>query len=102
MSFGHTQLFQKRLAKVRKHYIIKRFICKKGGSKIDRDKALWIYQKMNEIRHFEEEVRRTFGKGESPGFVHLYAGEEALATGVMEKLDDTYYITSTQSEHGYA
>ncbi|HLR72906.1 MAG TPA: thiamine pyrophosphate-dependent dehydrogenase E1 component subunit alpha [Pseudogracilibacillus sp.] len=69
---------------------------------MDRDKALWIYQKMNEIRHFEEEVRRTFGKGEIPGFVHLYAGEEAVATGVMAQLDDTDYITSTHRGHGHA
>src|SRR5699024_5475223 len=102
MPFGHTQLFQKRLAKVRKHYIIKRVICKKGGSKMDRDKALWIYQKMNERRHLEEEVRRTFGNGEIPGSVHLYAGEEAVGRGVMAQLDDTDYITRTHRGHGHA
>lgn len=69
---------------------------------MDRDKALWVYQKMNEIRHFEEEVRRTFGKGEIPGFVHLYAGEEAVATGVMAQLDNEDYITSTHRGHGHA
>ena len=69
---------------------------------MDKEKALWIYQKMNEIRHFEEEVRRTFAKGEIPGFVHLYAGEEAVATGVMALLDDGDYITSTHRGHGHA
>ncbi|GAB3055077.1 thiamine pyrophosphate-dependent dehydrogenase E1 component subunit alpha [Virgibacillus ainsalahensis] len=64
--------------------------------------AIWIYQKMNEIRFFENEVRRIFGKGEIPGFVHLYAGEEAVATGVMSQLDEDDYITSTHRGHGHA
>ncbi|MCM3588297.1 thiamine pyrophosphate-dependent dehydrogenase E1 component subunit alpha [Mesobacillus maritimus] len=69
---------------------------------MEKKEVLWIYQKMNEIRFFEEEVHRTFGKGLIPGFVHLYAGEEAVATGVMALLDDEDYITSTHRGHGHA
>lgn len=69
---------------------------------MNKEQALWIYQKMNEIRYFEEEVRRTFAQGEIPGFVHLYAGEEAVATGVMALLDNEDYITSTHRGHGHA
>ncbi|WP_174614613.1 thiamine pyrophosphate-dependent dehydrogenase E1 component subunit alpha [Virgibacillus ihumii] len=69
---------------------------------MNKKEARWIYQKMNEIRSFEDEVHRTFGKGEIPGFVHLYAGEEAIATGVMVQLDDDDYITSTHRGHGHA
>ena len=69
---------------------------------MEKNEALWIYQKMNEIRYFEDDVHRTFGKGLIPGFVHLYAGEEAVATGVMSLLDDEDYITSTHRGHGHA
>ncbi|KKE77920.1 thiamine pyrophosphate-dependent dehydrogenase E1 component subunit alpha [Oceanobacillus caeni] len=69
---------------------------------MEKKTALWIYQKMNEIRFFEEQVRRIFGKGLIPGFVHLYAGEEAVATGVMAQLEDSDYITSTHRGHGHA
>ncbi|MGE7122221.1 thiamine pyrophosphate-dependent dehydrogenase E1 component subunit alpha [Peribacillus sp. NPDC046944] len=69
---------------------------------MEKNEALWIYQKMNEIRFFEDDVHRTFGKGLIPGFVHLYAGEEAVATGVMSLLDDEDYITSTHRGHGHA
>jgi acetoin:2,6-dichlorophenolindophenol oxidoreductase subunit alpha len=69
---------------------------------MEKETVLWIYQKMNEIRFFEEDVHRTFGKGLIPGFVHLYAGEEAVATGVMALLDDEDYITSTHRGHGHA
>lgn len=68
---------------------------------MNKEKALWIYEKMNEIRHFEEQVRETFGKGEISGFVHLYAGEEAIAAGFMSQLDEDDYITSTHRGHGH-
>jgi acetoin:2,6-dichlorophenolindophenol oxidoreductase subunit alpha len=69
---------------------------------MDQQTALWIYQKMNEIRLFEDEVRIAFGKGLIPGFVHLYAGEEAVATGVMAQLDEEDHIASTHRGHGHA
>jgi TPP-dependent pyruvate/acetoin dehydrogenase alpha subunit len=40
--------------------------------------------------------------GEIPGFVHLYAGEEAIATGVCAHLRPDDYIASTHRGHGHA
>ena len=57
---------------------------------------------MNEIRFFEEKVHKIFSDGRIPGFVHLYVGEEAVATGVMSQLNDDDYITSTHRGHGHA
>jgi pyruvate dehydrogenase E1 component alpha subunit len=37
---------------------------------------------MRSIRAFEDRVHEEFATGDIPGFVHLYAGEEASATGV--------------------
>lgn len=71
------------------------------GVELERNKALWIYENMNDIRHFEDEVHRFFSAGEIPGFVHLYAGEEAIATGVCASLTDEDYITSTHRGHGH-
>lgn len=65
------------------------------------DKAKWIYRKMQEIRQFENAVHRIFEKGEIPGFVHLYAGEEAVAVGVCAHLTDRDNITSTHRGHGH-
>jgi pyruvate dehydrogenase E1 component alpha subunit len=36
-----------------------------------------------------------------PGSVHLYCGEEAIAVGVCEALNDDDYITSTHRGHGH-
>ncbi|MDF2909653.1 MAG: pyruvate dehydrogenase (acetyl-transferring) component subunit alpha [Sporolactobacillus laevolacticus] len=65
------------------------------------EKAKWIYTKMQEIRQFETAVHEIFAKGEIPGFVHLYAGEEAVAVGVCAHLTDRDSITSTHRGHGH-
>lgn len=70
--------------------------------KMEKEQAHWIYKTMNEIRFFEEKVRKIFSDGRIPGFVHLYVGEEAVATGVMSQLNDDDYITSTHRGHGHA
>ena len=63
--------------------------------------ATW-YQTMRTIREFEERVHTEFATGEIPGFVHLYAGEEAIAAGVMAHLNEDDYIASTHRGHGHA
>lgn len=68
---------------------------------MEKKDALWIYEKMNDIRLFEDKVHEIFSSGEIPGFVHLYAGEEAVATGVCAHLNDNDYITSTHRGHGH-
>ena len=70
--------------------------------KMEKEQAHWIYKTMNEIRFFEEKVHKIFSDGRIPGFVHLYVGEEAVATGVMSQLSDDDYITSTHRGHGHA
>lgn len=68
---------------------------------ITTEKARWMYQKMQEIRMFEDRVHELFGQGKLPGFVHLYAGEEAVAVGVCAHFDDKDTITSTHRGHGH-
>jgi pyruvate dehydrogenase E1 component alpha subunit len=56
---------------------------------------------MRTIRDFEERVHVDFATGEIPGFVHLYAGEEASATGICMHLNRNDYIASTHRGHGH-
>jgi pyruvate dehydrogenase E1 component alpha subunit len=58
---------------------------------------------MKTIREFEERLHIEFGNGEIPGFVHLYAGEEASAVGVCQQLkEDIDYVASTHRGHGHS
>jgi acetoin:2,6-dichlorophenolindophenol oxidoreductase subunit alpha len=68
---------------------------------LTKDKALWLYDRMVTIRAFEERVAKLFADGQIPGFVHLYAGEEAVAVGVCAHLEDHDFITSTHRGHGH-
>jgi TPP-dependent pyruvate/acetoin dehydrogenase alpha subunit len=67
-----------------------------------REVLLRAYRVMRTIREFEERLHIEFATGEIPGFVHLYAGEEAIAAGICAHLDDGDYITSTHRGHGHA
>jgi pyruvate dehydrogenase E1 component alpha subunit len=68
---------------------------------LSRDELLDAYRKMRTIREFEERLHVDFGRGDIPGFVHLYAGEEASGTGIMWHLGDGDRIASTHRGHGH-
>ncbi len=68
---------------------------------LSQEKLLELYRKMVTIRVFEENTAELFAKGEIPGFVHLYVGEEATAVGVIAHLKDHDYIASTHRGHGH-
>lgn len=68
---------------------------------IEKERLLWMYTNMVKIRLFESRVAELFAAGKIPGFVHLYVGEEGVATGVCAHLRDDDYITSTHRGHGH-
>ncbi len=68
---------------------------------LNHDTVLHLYETMAMIRAFETRVKDEFARGRIPGFVHLYAGEEAVATGVCTHLKEGDTITSTHRGHGH-
>lgn len=60
-----------------------------------------FYTTMLKIRYFESNVEKHFLAGDIPGFVHLYTGEEAIATGICAHLNNQDYIESTHRGHGH-
>lgn len=60
-----------------------------------------FYRTMRLIRTFEQTIEEHFLAGEIPGFVHLYIGEEAIATGLMANMTHKDYIESTHRGHGH-
>ncbi|WP_291327041.1 thiamine pyrophosphate-dependent dehydrogenase E1 component subunit alpha [Desulfovibrio sp. UCD-KL4C] len=60
-----------------------------------------MYETMNKIRLFELRLQELFAASEIPGFVHLYLGEEAVATGACAALTNADMITSTHRGHGH-
>ncbi len=68
---------------------------------LTREKLLQASRTMRTIREFEERLHTEFASGAIPGFVHLYAGEEASATGVCMHLGENDSIASTHRGHGH-
>ncbi len=68
---------------------------------LSNEQMVGMYTTMVKIRQFETRVQGFFAEGKIPGFVHLYIGEEAVATGACAGLRITDYITSTHRGHGH-
>ncbi len=68
---------------------------------IEKEKLNWMFRTMVRIRRFEERVVREFADGNIPGSVHVYIGEEAVATGAIAHLKKEDYIMSTHRGHGH-
>jgi pyruvate dehydrogenase E1 component alpha subunit len=68
---------------------------------LNRDLQLDLHRRMVRIRLFEEAAGRLAEAAKLPGFLHLYVGEEAVASGVCAALNDDDHITSTHRGHGH-
>ena len=55
---------------------------------LTREQLLDAYRRMRRIRGFEEKLDELVKLGKLAGFLHLYIGEEAIATGVSLHLGD--------------
>jgi pyruvate dehydrogenase E1 component alpha subunit len=62
---------------------------------------LRMFEQMTRIREFDERAGLLMEQTRVHGSVHLYCGEEAIAVGVCEALNDDDYITSTHRGHGH-
>jgi len=69
---------------------------------LSRDRLLETYRTMRTIRSFEQTLNELSQAGRVPGFLHLYAGEEAIAAGVSVSLGNDDYVTSTHRGHGHS
>lgn len=68
---------------------------------ISHTQMIHLYRTMVTIRLFEERIQELYARGLIPGLVHLYIGEEAIATGVCAHLRKDDYITTTHRGHGH-
>ncbi|MEI2778133.1 MAG: thiamine pyrophosphate-dependent dehydrogenase E1 component subunit alpha [Tetrasphaera sp.] len=68
---------------------------------LSTQQQLDAYRKMSMIRAFEDRLHKENATGAIPGFIHLYAGEEAIAVGMCENLTRADKIASTHRGHGH-
>lgn len=71
------------------------------SDEISDETLLDLHRRMVRIRRFEETAGKMMEDGKVPGALHLYVGEEAIASGVMTHLSNEDQITSTHRGHGH-
>lgn len=75
---------------------------KAAFDRANKPELLQLLQTMLLIRRFEERAAEAYSNMKIRGFLHLYIGEEAVATGVMQTLSADDAVISTYREHGHA
>lgn len=68
----------------------------------DKPFALARLLDMLRIRRFEEKAAELYGQQKIRGFLHLYIGEEAIASGALCALRASDNVVCTYREHGHA
>jgi len=61
-----------------------------------------MYRTMVLLRRFEERVNDLYMQGRIPSTLHLYIGQEAVATGLCANLRRDDHVLSTHRPHGHA
>src|SRR5205814_6170126 len=67
---------------------------------LSEDRLRDFLREMLLIRRFEEKVEERFRAGELPGFLHVAIGQEAVAVGVCQAMEDGDVFASTHRAHG--
>lgn len=72
-------------------------------AKISKDEGLLLYEDMVLGRMFEDKCAEMYYRGKMFGFVHLYNGQEAVSTGVIQAMrPGEDFVSSTYRDHVHA
>ena len=66
------------------------------------EEKLELYRTLVGIRRFEERSLQAYNQGKIGGFLHLYIGQEAVATGVVSLMEAHDHIITAYRDHGHA
>ena len=69
---------------------------------LTREHILDLLRQMLRIRRFEERCAELYSAEKIRGFLHLYIGQEAVATGAVRPLKPEDALVATYREHGHA
>jgi pyruvate dehydrogenase E1 component alpha subunit len=74
-----------------------------ANAKITREEGLLLYEDMTLGRFFEDKCAEMYYRGKMFGFVHLYNGQEAVSTGVIQAMrPGEDFVSSTYRDHVHA
>ncbi len=74
-----------------------------GGGSVatDGERLLDLYRKMVLVRVFEEATQRSFRQGKIGGYLHVYMGQEAVATGFLDAYKEGDRVITAYRDHPF-
>jgi len=69
---------------------------------VDAGRGVRLLTDMLRVRRMEEKCAELYGATKIRGFLHLYIGEEACATGVLHAIGPQDNVVATYRDHGHA
>lgn len=72
------------------------------NAKLSSEEKLDLYKMIVGIRRFEERSLQAYNQGKIGGFLHLYIGQEAVATGIVSLMEENDHIITAYRDHGHA
>ncbi|ADE55194.1 pyruvate dehydrogenase (acetyl-transferring) E1 component subunit alpha [Coraliomargarita akajimensis] len=72
------------------------------NAKLSAEEKLDLYKMIVGIRRFEERSLQAYNQGKIGGFLHLYIGQEAVATGIVSLMEENDHIITAYRDHGHA
>src|SRR3712207_3726848 len=73
-----------------------------GAVATGTDRLVDLYREMALIRAFEEACQRGFRQGKIGGYLHVYTGQEAVATGFLQAFKEGDKVITAYRDHAHA
>ena len=74
----------------------------RAESGLGNEQRLALYRQMVLIRLFEEATQRAFRQGKIGGYLHVYSGQEAVATGFLDSYQQGDKVITAYRDHAHA
>jgi len=72
------------------------------NQKLTKVERIELFRTMVRIRRFEERALRAYQAKKIGGFLHLYIGQEAVATGCCSLMGQNDHVITAYRDHGHA
>ena len=73
-----------------------------GAIATSSERLVDLYREMALVRAFEEACQRGFRQGKIGGYLHVYIGQEAVATGFLQAFKDGDKVITAYRDHAHA
>jgi len=73
-----------------------------GAIATSSERLVDLYKEMALIRAFEEACQRGFRQGKIGGYLHVYIGQEAVATGFLQAFKEGDKVITAYRDHAHA